>query len=256
MFADPQPGGTGGHGPDPADQSNGEAVNTGDTVNTSQGGGKTTIGTNNQMVDPPSSKNPDGEGMIFSFVTNPVANYTVPDLTHGEAVVENNIDFGGLFNATGATFVIAQMQPANDAATIKLSAYKETGAFEEQGNYVNGLADDTLVTIDNVKVYSDETKTTTLLDVSLDDAGVVIGTPFSEGGMTVTFASDGTVTVSGVVSKNALEYHTGNGTVEFQHNRVLIENAGSSDADYNEASISVASSCPMSWSFRRKSAAR
>jgi hypothetical protein len=35
-----------------ADESTGAAVNTGDTVNTSQGGGSTTIGNTNQMVDP------------------------------------------------------------------------------------------------------------------------------------------------------------------------------------------------------------
>jgi len=218
-------------GKSPADQSAGAAVNTGDTVNTSKGGGQTTIGTNNQMIDP-------GEGMTFSFVTHPVSNYTVPNLTHGEAIVENNIDFGGLFETTGATFVFAQMQPPK-GATAKLTAYKEVGALEETSNYVNGLADDAVVKIDHVWVYTNDTKSTLLLDVSINDSGwtaVTGGIQFpAENGITATFWNDGTVTVSGVQSKNALEYHTGDGTTSLLHNRLLIENAGSSTATLNSA---------------------
>lgn len=213
----------------PADQSEGAAVNTGDTVNTSKGGGATTIGTNNQMIDPLSDPTAGpGEGMVFSFVTDPVDGLTVPNLTHGEAVLESNIDFGGLFETSGAVFVFAQMQPPK-GASVKLTAYEAD--FEEKSAYVNGLLDDGTVGIDRVKVYAtSDTNAAPLLDVAIGDTGVVVGTAFAEAGMTVTFGTDGTVVVSGVRSKNALEYHTVS-----DHNRVLIENAGSTDASNNSA---------------------
>src|SRR5690606_32788030 len=37
-------------GKNPADQSSGASINTGDTINSSQAGGPTTFGTNNQMI--------------------------------------------------------------------------------------------------------------------------------------------------------------------------------------------------------------
>lgn len=116
----------------------------GDNVSTSQGGGGTTIGTNNQAVNP-------GEGMIFTFVTDPNALYTVPNLTPTEANVEGNIDFGGLFGATGATFVIAQQTPPK-ASTARISVY--TTDFEETTGYFEGLldADDNLGYIASVTV--------------------------------------------------------------------------------------------------------
>ena len=49
-------------GKDPADQSSGVNINTGDTVNTSQAASPTTFGTNNQMIV-------EQEGIRFSFVT-------------------------------------------------------------------------------------------------------------------------------------------------------------------------------------------
>ena len=48
-------------GKNPANQSETGGLQGGDTINTSQGGGTTTIGVNNQMFDP-------GEGAYFTFV--------------------------------------------------------------------------------------------------------------------------------------------------------------------------------------------
>ncbi|MGH8350135.1 MAG: DUF5801 repeats-in-toxin domain-containing protein, partial [Pseudomonas sp.] len=186
----------------------------GDTVNTSQGGGATTIGTNNQGVDP-------GEGMIFTFVTNPNPLYTVPDLTHGEAIVEDNIDFGELFGATGATFVIAQQTPPK-ASTARISAY--TTDFEEKSVYYDGLldGDDNLAYITSVTIRDGNG------NIIAGLGGVTANT--TVGNITVTFnlsngGADRTVTIAGFQSKYSIEY-----TTSEVHNRVLIENIGNANA--------------------------
>jgi hypothetical protein len=187
----------------------------GDNVSTSQGGGGTTIGTNNQAVNP-------GEGMIFTFVTDPNAQFTVPNLDQNEADVENNIDFGALFEATGATFIIAQQTPPK-ASTARISAY--TTDFEETSGYFEGLLD-----ADDVPAY--------IASVTIRDAsgnivaglnGVTANTTAS--GISVTFEASGagrTVTIAGFQSKYSLEY-----TVTGTHNRVMIENIGNANQQLN-----------------------
>ncbi|MDX5413839.1 MAG: hypothetical protein LPK02_12435, partial [Rhodobacterales bacterium] len=73
-------------GRSPANTSQGEAVNSGDTVNTSQAAGANTFGVNNQMIN-------EGEGLYFTFVTNPHPDYTVPNLSATEANLESNMVF-------------------------------------------------------------------------------------------------------------------------------------------------------------------
>ena len=77
-------------GKNPANQSAGYSITTGDTVNTGQGGGGTTIGSNNQMIDP-------SEGMYFTFVKGANTDYTVPNLSQTEADVEANIQFTSMY---------------------------------------------------------------------------------------------------------------------------------------------------------------
>ena len=55
-------------GKNPVLNADGTFTNASNTINTSQGGGPTTIGVNNQMFDP-------GEGAYFTFVKNPDANF-------------------------------------------------------------------------------------------------------------------------------------------------------------------------------------
>ena len=62
----------------------------------SQGGGPTTLGVFNQMIDP-------GETMVFTFVTNPNSGSTVPNLSQGEADSELNIQFTDVFTITGGS---------------------------------------------------------------------------------------------------------------------------------------------------------
>ena len=135
-------------GKNPANESTGVGINTGDTVNTSQGGGLTTIGTNNQMIDPPSAKNP-AEGMYFTFVTGANSDNTVPNLDQNEADEESNIDFTGLLGTTAASFKISQLQP-NKAATVKISAF--TTVLASGDAYVDNLQNNTAINISSVVV--------------------------------------------------------------------------------------------------------
>ncbi|MGH8859591.1 MAG: hypothetical protein ACREXG_16420, partial [Polaromonas sp.] len=207
-------------GKNPANQSTGASVTSGDTVNTGQGGGGTTIGSNNQMIDP-------GEGMYFTFVKGANTNYTVPNLDQNEADVEANIDFSTFFGATAASFSVVQLQPPK-GSTLMVSAFNNTDAAEKGASYIEGLgdADDQAVNITSVTI-------TRLVKV-----GKTVETnqyTFSEGsntpqaGLTLDFSGD-TVKITGVVTGDRIAYHTA-----AAHNRVLIDNVGNLDATLNSA---------------------
>lgn len=177
----------------PADQSTGANVTTGDTVNSSQGGGSTTLGTNNQMID-------RGEGMYFTFVTGVNPDLTIPNLEPGEAGTESNIQFTGLLPADTATVHIAQLQKGK-AATVTLTAFN---AVNEDGvDYVHadGLHNTSTVAIDSVIVRN--------------AAGVVVND------VTINIVN-GVATITGVKAGYSIEYHTA-----ADHTRVLVENTGS-----------------------------
>ncbi|MBU3724321.1 MAG: hypothetical protein FGM18_02275 [Burkholderiaceae bacterium] len=181
-------------GMNPANQSDGASINTGDTVNTSFAAGSTTIGINNQMVNP-------GEGLYFTFVTGANSDYTVPHLSETEADIEANIAFSGLYDATSARFSIVQLQ-GDKAATVKFTAM--TTAVESGSNFVDGLgdSDDLKVNITSVVVRdANGNDMTSSLDVT---------------------NTDGVMTISGIQAGYSIEYQTTAG-----HNRLLIENTGS-----------------------------
>jgi len=172
-------------GRDPANQSAGESITTGDTVNTGQGGGATTLGTNGQQIKAQ-------QGMYFTFVTGANSGFTVPNLSQTEADVESNIDFTGVFGSTSAQFTIAQTTPSHTTLTIKISAF--TTDAEPGAAFVDGIndADDDPVNITSVQIN----------------------------GVTVAANLSGdTAIVSGVKAGDVITY-----TTEGVHNRVLIEN--------------------------------
>ena len=199
-------------------------ANQADTVNTSQGAGPTTIGTNSQGIKA-------GEGMIFSFITNPDARYTVPDLTHGEATNESNILFGGLFAASGATIIIAQATPPKTcAATISAfttglevgSAYYD-GLLDGNGHAVNGadnlgyIASVTVIGANGVAIAGLTGVTT---NTTLGSISVIFTT--SNAGL------DRTATIVGFEANFSLQY-----TVDGTHNRVVIENSGTGNSTFD-----------------------
>ena len=199
-------------------------ANQADTVNTSQGAGPTTIGTNSQGIKA-------GEGMIFSFISNPDARYTVPDLTHGEATNESNILFGGLFAASGATIIIAQATPPKTcSATISAfttglevgSAYYD-GLLDGNGHAVNGadnlgyIASITVIGANGVAIAGLTGVTT---NTTLGSISVTFNT--SNGGL------DRTATIVGFEQNFSLQY-----TVDGTHNRVVIENTGTGNSTFD-----------------------
>ncbi|WP_103308002.1 MULTISPECIES: DUF5801 repeats-in-toxin domain-containing protein [unclassified Pseudomonas] len=191
-------------GKNPADQSSGANITTGDTINTSQAGGPTTFGTNNQMIV-------EQEGIRFTFVTGARQDVTIPNLDQTEADVESNIDFTDVFNTKMANFDVVQLQ-AGKTAVVKISAFST--AAESGVNFVNGYTGDTSVAISNVRVTNISTGVVIEnSDGSANDAGIVI-----------SFAS-GVATITGVKAGYQIEY-----TTTSDHNRVLIENGAALDA--------------------------
>ncbi|MES2978290.1 MAG: DUF5801 repeats-in-toxin domain-containing protein [Pseudomonadota bacterium] len=215
MLGDPLAGSTTGivvTGKKPADQSSGANITTGDTVNTSQGGGSTTIGANNQMIDYVAGGNT--EGMYFTFVKGVNPQLTVPNLDQGEADLESNIQFTSLLpNMTSASFSVVQLQK-DKAATVKLTAFQ---AVDESGNnfiHSDGLHNASTATIDAVTV-------------KLGNTVIASGT----NGLTVAI-SGGTATVTGVKAGYEIQYHT-----TTDHTRLLVENVGTTKG--NTASFDI-----------------
>ncbi|PZW92135.1 hypothetical protein DFS28_112147, partial [Pseudomonas sp. 478] len=196
-------------GKDPADQSSGAKINTGDTINTSHGGGPTTIGTNNQMIV-------EQEGIRFSFVTGARQDVTVPHLSQTEADVESNIDFTAVYNTTSANFDVVQLQ-SGKSAVVKISAFST--AAEPGVNFINGYANDTPVAITNVRVINNST------GLVIENSDGTVNDP----AITISFSAAGVATITGVKAGYQIEY-----TTTADHNRVLIENGAAVDARGND----------------------
>ncbi|WP_223545434.1 DUF5801 repeats-in-toxin domain-containing protein [Pseudomonas sp. A-B-19] len=194
-------------GKDPADQSSGANITTGDTINTSQAGGPTTFGTNNQMIV-------EQEGIRFSFVTGARQNVTIPNLDQNEADVESNVDFTGVFNSKSASFDVVQLQ-SGKSAIVKVSAFST--ASEPGVNFINGYAGDTSIAITNVLVINKSTgQVLENSDGSVNSPSIVIS------------VVGGVATISGVLAGYQIQY-----TTTSDHNRVLVENGAAIDAKGN-----------------------
>ncbi len=218
-------------GKHPINQSDPSAASltSGDTVNTGQGGGMTTIGSNNQMIDP-------NEGMYFSFVTlgadsPPV---TVPNLDQNEADVEANMKFDSFLGATEASFAVVQLQPPK-GATLKITAIDNqhsdsTGGNEIGVNFIDGLgdSDDKVVSITSVTLTSAPTKKNPTGTTHTFSGDGTFGT------WNVHFVADSdgktTVTIAGATAGDTVDY-----TTATDHNRVLIDNIGNASANLNAA---------------------
>ncbi|MEP9316283.1 DUF5801 repeats-in-toxin domain-containing protein [Pseudomonas sp. LABIM340] len=195
-------------GKDPANQSSGANITTGDTINTSQAGGPTTFGTNNQMIT-------EQEGIRFTFVTGARQNVTIPNLDQNEADVEANIDFTQMFNAKTASFDVVQLQ-SGKSAIVKLSAFST--AVEAGNAFIDGYAGDATVAITNVRVLNSTTGTV------LENSNGLVNDP----SITITITG-GVATITGVLAGYKIEY-----TTTADHNRVLVENGSAVGAKGND----------------------
>ena len=225
-------------GADPNSTADDISITTGDSVNTGQGGGATTIGTNNQMIDP-------NEGMYFTFVTLSADSVplTVPNLDQNEADLESNIKFDSFLGANEAIFKVVQLQPPKEA-TLLLTALNNSDGTEKGNLFIDGLgdgttadangtADDSQVNISWVEITRDVKvgKTVTTYHLTYVDGGgstsVPPGGPLSD--IEVDFTGN-TAKITGVMSGDQIDYKT-----DSLHNRVLIDNVGNSDANLNAA---------------------
>jgi hypothetical protein len=176
-------------------KADGTFTNASNTINTSQGGGPTTIGVNNQMFDAT-------EGAYFTYVKDPVANFLAgaPNgLDQNEADQAGNIQYtGGTLEATGASATVSQIQ-GNSLATMKITAY-DIGDSPQGTAFVNGangLGTGTHIDITSVHVFD------------------ATGTDVTSGKVSI---SGGVATVSSLGAGFTIAW-----TTNAVHDRVLIE---------------------------------
>jgi hypothetical protein len=214
-------------GENPVDDTTNTNITTGDTVNTSKGGGATTLGVNNQMVDP-------GEGMHFRFVTLATTDFLVPNLDQNEADVEANTVANGFIDTTGASIQFVQTQPGGGSGqyfTVSLTAYSadKSAALETGTNFGEELNNDTPVAI-------------LLAGVQVIRGGVnVAGTdPAGSAPPVNVTILNGVVTVSGLKAGDELFYTTAS-----EHNHVFVEAVSGAAFDIGGFSILSAEEVPF-----------
>jgi len=186
---------------------------TGGTVNTGQAGGGTTIGNFNQMLDA-------GESLTFTFVTGANADFTVPNLTQTEADSEGNILFGGVKNATAASFKVVQTQPASKAGTLTFEAF--TTDVESGVGFIAGYTDDFHVDILSVEIRN-----------AAGDVIETLGDPEDNDGLAIT-EDGGVITIVGVKAGYTIEY-----TTDGPHQRVQIDNSSPTGKGPNGADFDI-----------------
>ncbi len=205
------------------------------TVNTSKGGGNTTIGNSNQLLDGIDPlKDIDGESMVFTFAKN--SPDLIDDLRDPASPIDygnpGTIDYDSLNTTTGVTWSISQTQGGNPFAVVTMTGLI-TDADEKAGeaeSFTDGLLDDTVVAINSVTI-TDKNGVVLLEAVraeppSLPETDFVPRTVGKGGNaetfdLSVTFNADGTATVSGLVAKDSIS----STTVDVV-NRWMLTNSG------------------------------
>jgi hypothetical protein len=188
----------------------GTYTNASNTINTSQGGGPTTIGVNNQMFDP-------GDGAYFTYVRNPDPDFlagATGGLTQGEADDADNIQYdGGTIESSSAFVKIAQIQ-GNSLATMEIAAFNITGSPQEQD--LIAARGTNPVTITAVRVYNAAGTLIEDTDGSPNSAQITVtfGTGPAPGGNGIPL---GAVRVSGLDAGYKVEWDTSS-----PHDQALI----------------------------------
>jgi hypothetical protein len=108
-------------GRNPVLNADGTYTNASNTINTSKGGGATTIGVNNQMFDA-------GEGAFFTFVKDPNANFLGTNLSSTEADDADNIQYGGGTLEVDNGFLQVVQRQGSGALKMRLSAFNMAGS--------------------------------------------------------------------------------------------------------------------------------
>ena len=193
-------------GKTPVLNADGTFTNASNTINTSQGGGPTTIGVNNQMFDP-------GDGAYFTFVKNPVANFLAgaPNgLDQNEADDADNIQYTGGTIETNTSFVkIAQLQ-GGGSATMDIKAFDMAGAPQGQSFATSGLGSGTAAPITAVRVFN-------AAGQKIEDSAL----PGQQNPAVSITITNGVARVAGVDAGYRIEWDT-----SAKHDQVLITGVG------------------------------
>ncbi|MDW7748016.1 DUF5801 repeats-in-toxin domain-containing protein [Halomonas sp.] len=194
-------------GENPANESEGENVSSGSTVNSSQGGGTTTLGIDGQQIKAQ-------QAIVVTFVSGAEPDYLAgpgagndpgQPLSPTEALDEANIQFSGYVLAQAAEFTISQMTPGKSNTTTSLEIHAYLTADGSGNDYIDS----------NLLVQGDLAINITTDSVEVLRGGVdVVGTL----GVSVDYDGDGVV-VTGVQNGDVVRYET-----DADHNRVLIRN--------------------------------
>jgi T1SS-143 domain-containing protein len=191
------------------------ADESGQTVNTSKGGGETTIGNSNQLmngINP--SKDGDGEGMIFTFVKN-----SADELLTGDLGDQSTIAYEDLHLSGGGSWSISQTQGGAPYAVATMEAY----VTADDGDLTNPLSADTQVDITYIRIVNGDGQQI----AEVTGSGTFTRTDGKKGTIngTITFDADGGVRIEGLLAKDEVFYETAT-----DHNRLFLQNTGT-DAD-------------------------
>jgi hypothetical protein len=194
------------YGADTHLKADGTFTNTSDTINTSQGGGPTTIGVDNQMFDP-------GDGAYFTFVKNPVANFLAGapgGLDQNEADDADNMQYtGGTIESDGAFVVISQIQ-GNSLASMTIAAFNIDGSPQGVALINESGQSEDAVALARVKVYN-------AAGTLIEDTGDLAH--YNSATVSVSF-SGGVATVNGLNAGYKIEFLTADASTKFD--QVLI----------------------------------
>lgn len=209
------------YGPD------GTFTNKSDTINTSKGGGPNTIGNSNQMIDPASNKDTNGEGVYFVYVLDPVDGFVADrsdptGLTQNEADDFDNIQYlGGTVEADGAFFSVVQVQGNPKMATARITAFdmdnddpRGTGAMDALEG--RDLVDELFILGDPATRALGDASLVFVDEISINDGPAVLRS--SGNTATVIWNADGSVDVGGILAGDTIHFNT-----DGDHDLALID---------------------------------
>ncbi|MBI3146224.1 MAG: hypothetical protein HYZ18_13420, partial [Pseudogulbenkiania sp.] len=185
--------------------------NQSEEVNTSQGGGPTSLGNENQLVNP-------GEGLLFTLVTGTPEGLIVggaDTLTSAEADDPNSVDFTGFFGTQGASVLISQLQ-GGEPTTVKITALRvNEAAGDVQGlNFFSDINQN-----DDIKLLID------LASVQIIEGAGGSVTP------TIIDNGDGTFTVQGIEAGDKILFSLEDGQLDMT--RIRVELPADADPDFD-----------------------
>lgn len=215
----------------------GTKTNTSDTINTSKGGGPTTIGVSNQMVDGITNNDDDGEGIFLHYLSDAVDDFISgldddpatllvdEGLDSGEAKDFNNMQYAATLHTEGAFFSISQVQ-SQRVVEARITAY-DSPIDDAQGTLLvdalQGLVAGDAVTITEITITNllngtEETFLRSAGDVMEGDVMALPGLSIDWIDGADTNGDIGSVVITGLLAKDTISFVT-----DDPHDTTLIE---------------------------------